>query len=92
MWLIPSWAIGVAFIILAASLPRTVRLLLQSRASRAQSRGLSDAELSQIRDGLEDIQRRLGDLEERVDFTERLLAKKREGGVGGERLAPPRTG
>ena len=89
MWLIPSWAIGVAIIVIAASIPKTVRLLLQSRANRAPPSGLSDAELSQIREGLEDIQRRLGDLEERVDFTERLLAKQREG--GGQRLAPPRT-
>ena len=29
MWLIPSWAIGVAIIVVAASLPKTVRLLLQ---------------------------------------------------------------
>ena len=95
MWLIPSWAIGVAIIIVVASIPKTVRLLIQSRANRTSPSGLSDAELSQIRDGLEDMQRRLGDLEERVDFTERLLAKQREGGVGGgggERLAPPRTG
>jgi len=36
---------------------------------------------------LEDVQRRLGELEERVDFTERLLTKQREG----ERLAPPNS-
>src|SRR5207244_4103747 len=35
MWLIPSWAIGVAIIVIAASIPKTVRLLLQSRANRA---------------------------------------------------------
>ncbi|HEX9582400.1 MAG TPA: hypothetical protein VF970_14950 [Gemmatimonadales bacterium] len=58
----------------------------------AKSR-LEDAERTQM---LEDIQLRLGEfdqltqrvgeLEERVDFTERLLAKQREG----QRLEPPR--
>jgi len=34
---------------------------------------------------LDDLQRRVAELEERVDFAERLLAKQREG----ERLAKP---
>jgi hypothetical protein len=36
---------------------------------------------------IEDLQRRVAELEERVDFTERLLAKQRDG----ERLAPPKS-
>ena len=34
---------------------------------------------------MDEMRHRLAELEERVDFTERLLAKRREG----ERLAPP---
>ena len=34
---------------------------------------------------LDQLQQRMGELEERVDFTERLLAKQRES----DRLAPP---
>jgi len=38
-------------------------------------------------DALEDVQRRLGDVEERLDFAERMLAKQRDG----ERIAPPKS-
>ena len=36
---------------------------------------------------MEQVHREVGELAERVDFTERLLARQREG----ERLAPPRS-
>ncbi len=40
----------------------------------------------QVRFGeLDELKQRIGELEERVDFTERLLAKQREG----QRLGPP---
>lgn len=49
------------------------------------------AELAEHRDAfqadLESVHRELGELSERMDFAERLLAQKREG----ERLAPPRS-
>lgn len=49
------------------------------------------AELAEHRDALqtelETVHRELGELSERMDFAERLLAQKREG----ERLAPPRS-
>ncbi|HKW40906.1 MAG TPA: hypothetical protein VJN39_06635 [Gemmatimonadales bacterium] len=38
-------------------------------------------------DELEDVQRRLTDLEERMDFAERMLAKHKDG----ERIAPPKS-
>ncbi|HVH66961.1 MAG TPA: hypothetical protein VM716_03760 [Gemmatimonadales bacterium] len=38
-------------------------------------------------DELEDVQRRLSDLEERMDFAERMLAKQRDA----ERIAPPKS-
>jgi len=37
-------------------------------------------------DALEDVQRRLTDVEERLDFAERILAKQRDA----ERIAPPK--
>ena len=43
---------------------------------------------AELAEELEQVRLQVGDLAERVDFTERLLAKQREG----ERLAPPRGG
>jgi hypothetical protein len=48
-----------------------------------KSASASDPELSRLGGVLDDMQRRVGDLEERVDFAERLLAKQRDA----ERLA-----
>ena len=61
---------------------------------RGKSAGTSGDELraevaehkQAVADELEAVRREVGELAERVDFTERLLAKNREG----ERLAPPR--
>jgi hypothetical protein len=56
-----------------------------------KSRGLAQPEREALEDlqvrleQLDQVQERIGELEERVDFTERLLAKQREG----ERLALP---
>lgn len=41
---------------------------------------------TELAEELEQVRVQVGELAERVDFTERLLAKRREG----ERLAPPR--
>jgi hypothetical protein len=46
-----------------------------------ESRAALESEVQQLRT-------EVGDLSERMDFAERLLAKQREG----ERLAPPRSG
>ena len=87
MWGVPSWALGVVFIILAASLAKSLARMLRLPADRIGGGGASEAELSRQREALDEVQKRLGELEERVDFAERLLAKQREG----ERLAPPRS-
>ena len=42
---------------------------------------------AELLDELQQVRQQVGDLAERVDFAERLLAKPREG----ERLAPPRN-
>jgi hypothetical protein len=41
---------------------------------------------AELLDELQQVRQQVGDLAERLDFAERLLAKQREG----ERLAPPR--
>ena len=42
---------------------------------------------AELLDELQEVRQQVGDLAERLDFTERLLAQQREG----ERLAPPRS-
>jgi len=42
--------------------------------------------MTEFRDALAQVQQRLAELEERLDFAERLLAQQRDG----ERLGPPR--
>lgn len=71
---IPGWAIGVAFIIIATQLGR----LLSGRTSRRAGPPANDAEIGELRQSLETMQNRVAELEERVDFTERLLTKQRE--------------
>jgi len=90
--MIPGWAIGVAVIMLAISVGRTVQYLFRPPGDRVGGGGgASEPELARQREALEDVQRRLGEVEERLDFTERLLAQQR----GGERLsgggAPPHS-
>lgn len=85
MWNDPAWAFGVAFIILAVSLRHALPRLLHSIADKQSAHaprgsGATDA-------ALEDLRRRVGELEERVDFAERLLTEQRK-----ESLAPPATG
>jgi len=92
LWGIPSWAIGVGIIILASSIGKAIMAMggvqpKRHKGDAAGGGGATDAELTRQAEALEDTQRRLGELEERMDFAERLLAKQRDG----ERLAPPRS-
>ena len=81
---IPSWAYGEAIIILASSLGRALAPILRAQFGRGS--GVPDADGSRARLELEDVQKRMGELEERLDFTERLLAKQRDAErLGGER-------
>ena len=82
MWEIPSWAIGVAVIVVAVQLAKTLRALFHTQADRISGHGPVNRDVAQLREGLDEMQRRLGELEERLDFAERLLAQQR----GGERL------
>jgi len=66
-----------------------VRTLAERLRPRSES-GIKE-ELQAVREAvvqeLQQMRREVAELGERVDFTERLLAKQREG----ERLAPPRS-
>jgi uncharacterized protein YlxW (UPF0749 family) len=81
---IPSWAIGAAVILIAIQVGRAI-----SSKARQTARGsaASDTDVDELRQSLEATQHRVAELEERVDFAERLLAKQREserlgGGAG----------
>ncbi|HEX4601801.1 MAG TPA: hypothetical protein VH116_10460 [Gemmatimonadales bacterium] len=83
MWIVPSWAVGVVIIVVGMSLAKGLRALLQAQTTRMQHP--PQPEVAQLTDALDEVQRRVGELEERLDFAERLLARQREG----DRLAPP---
>jgi len=82
MGFIPQWAIGGAVIVFAVALAQIV--VVKMRAS-VRVPPPSDNASGELRQALEAMQSRLGELQERVDFTERLLAQHREA----DRLAPP---
>ena len=83
-----GWAIGVGIIVIAVSLSKAVPALVRAFADRISARNGAPAAgrvPSASGGALDDLQRRVAELEERVDFAERLLAKQREA----ERLAKP---
>ncbi len=86
MWGIPDWAIGIGVIIVAGSIGNALRLMLGGETgSRRRGRGRSELENTPVQ-GSEEVQRRLNELEERMDFAERLLAKQRDA----DRVNPPK--
>jgi len=102
MFGIPDWAVGVGFIMVAISIAKALAGRLGPPDRQGRPRGRRDLaraveELQQKvsgsddvdarLDALEDVQRRLADVEERLDFAERILAKQRDA----ERIAPPKS-
>ena len=82
MTIIPSWAIGVGFILTVFAVAQIVVVKLRASVRIPPP---ADPGVGELRQELEAMQGRLGDLEERLDFTERLLANQRDAG----RLEPP---
>ena len=81
--LIPILAVGGFFawmIANAASRAYEAKLKAQAQARAAGGGGQEE-----VLAALDDVRRELAELAERVDFTERLLAKQRDG----DKLAPP---
>jgi hypothetical protein len=85
MWIIPGWAIGTGFLIVVVGVTQVVVRRLLGRVGWSPAERPSGPDLTPLTQTLEDIQRRLGELEERMDFAERVLTKDREP----DRLAPP---
>ena len=90
MLVIPDWAIGVSFIVVVIAVANTIFFRRGRTARTGAGAGGHDLtaaveDLQKRLDALEEGQRRVAELEERLDFAERLLARQRD-----ERLAPPK--
>jgi uncharacterized protein YoxC len=81
---VPEWAVGVAVIIFAVAFAQIVVVKLRASVRTLPAPSSDDGE---VRQTLEAMQNRIGELEERLDFTERLLATQRDA----DRLEPPST-
>jgi len=84
MGFVPEWAIGGAVIIFAVALAQIVVVKLRASYRKLPA---SDNEIGDLRQAFDAMQTRVGELEERLDFTERLLAQHREANRLG---SPPR--
>ena len=71
-----SWGIAVGILVIAASVGRGFAALLRAHAARVDRLDRPGEPLAGF--ALEDVQRRLGEVEERLDFAERLLAAQRD--------------
>ena len=81
--LIPIFAIGGFFALMI------VRTISKVYTAKLQAQGQTpggDARHEELAATVEELRREVAELAERVDFTERLLAKQ----PGGQKLAPPR--
>jgi len=77
----PDWAVGIAGIIAVVAVAQIVVVRMGAsrwRASLRAGQHPAEPEVSRLTEELAEVQRRLAELEERVDFTERLLATQRE--------------
>jgi len=79
VWMIPSWAIGTAFVIVVIAAANVVARRLIGSADKSARQTSTEPDVARLTQALDDVQRRLGELEERMDFAERLLAKGRVG-------------
>jgi len=82
MGFIPEWAIGGAVLIFAVAVAQIVVVKLRASVRKLPA---SDEQIGELRQALDAMQNRLGEVEERLDFAERLLAQSR----GADRLGPP---
>ena len=76
-FIIPSWALGAAVILIAIQVGRAISGSTRLRMRRRGSQD-SEPEIAELQENLAALQHRGAELEERVDFAERLLAKQRE--------------
>ena len=88
MFGLPEWAVGVGAVLVLVTVLQVIYVRLmppeyRRRRLKGEPLQASDDVQSRLAE-LGEVKRRLGELEERVDFAERLLAKQREA----ERLGP----
>jgi len=76
-FMIPSWALGVSIIIIAASIARVVKAGLTGASRRQLQAADADvtSDVTELRHTVDTLQQRLAEVEERLDFAERLLSK-----------------
>ena len=72
-----SWGIAVGILIIAGTVGKAVAAVLRAYAGRIDRAGQPPADV-QLAEKVETLRQQLGALEERVDFTERVLAKQRD--------------
>jgi hypothetical protein len=82
--IIPDWAIGTAFVIVVIAVAQVVARRFIGHGDRGAEQNRTEPDVARLTQALDDAQHRLGELEERMDFAERLLAKERVA----ERLGP----
>ena len=70
--MIPSWAIGTAFVIVVIAAANVVARRLMRTADKSAGPTSTEPDVARLTQALDDVQRRLGELEERMDFAERL--------------------
>lgn len=93
---IPAWTLAVVAVVLLSAVAQATgrrgRKFGKLRGSEDYERRIADLEDShrQLAAGSSDtsaLERRIGELEERLDFAERMLTKKNDA----ERLGPPKA-
>jgi chorismate-pyruvate lyase len=78
MEFIPQWAVGVGVIIVAVSIARALSAGLGGtlrRRLRGAEGEITVEVVTELRQAVDTLQQRLAEVEERLDFAERLLAK-----------------
>ncbi len=83
---VPEWAIGIGVIVLFMSARLLMLAWLHPRNRGVASRFGPATDAGERDQEIEELTQRVNELEERVDFRERVLAKQREG----QSLAPPK--
>jgi ubiquinone biosynthesis protein UbiJ len=84
MWEALAPVIGISVVALTASAAIILRgpfgKALAERIAGRASRNENDAEVERLRADMDQLRGVVGELEERLDFAERLLARQREAG------------
>ena len=89
MFGLPQWAVGVATVLVVVTALQIIYVrLMPPEYRRRRWRGAplqASEDIQRELAELDDVKQRVTELEERVDFAERLLARQRDA----ERLGPP---